>query len=256
MQYTSSSEVGIVLKTPEEIEVMDQANRIILKILEEFKKIIKPGITTLELDRYAERRIKEMGAEPAFKGYRGYPFTICASVNEEVVHGLPKDRPLKEGDIVSIDMGAFYRGFYSDAAYTYPVGKVSRRARKLMRVTFEALHKGISKARPGNRLTDISHAIQRHVEKHGFSVVRYFVGHGIGRKLHEEPQVPNFGIPGKGPVLRPGMVLAIEPMVNEGTYEVEILEDGWTAVTKDRKLSAHYEYSVAITEKGPRILGL
>ncbi len=246
----------IPIKTPEEIEIMDEANKIIIKILNELKNIIKPGVTTIELDRYVEDRIREMGAEPAFKGYRGYPYTICASVNEAIVHGLPNNKPLKEGDIVSIDVGAKYKGYYSDAAYTYPVGKVSKRARRLMRVTFEALFKGISKARPGNRLSDISHAIQRHVEKNGYSVVRYFVGHGIGKKLHEDPQIPNYGPPGRGPVLEPGMVFAIEPMVNEGTHEVEILEDGWTAVTKDRKLSAHYEYSVAITEKGPRILGV
>ncbi len=244
------------MKTPEEIEIMDEANRIIISILREMKKIIVPGITTLELDEYAERRIREMGAEPAFKGYKGYPFTICASVNEAVVHGLPSDRPLKEGDIVGIDLGAYYKGFYSDAAYTFPVGKVGRRARRLMKVTYDALRRAISKARPGARLSDISHTIQRHVEKHGYSVVRHFVGHGIGRKLHEEPQIPNYGPPGRGPVLRPGMVLAIEPMVNEGTWDVEVLSDGWTAVTRDRKLSAHFEYSVAITEKGPRILGV
>lgn len=247
---------NIPIKTPEEIEIMDEANRIIIKILNELKSIIKPGVTTMELDKYVESRIREMGAEPAFKGYRGYPYTICASVNEAIVHGLPNNKPLKKGDIVSIDVGAKYKGYYSDAAYTYPVGKVSKRARRLMRVTFEALFKGISKARPGNRLSDISHAIQRHVEKNGYSVVRYFVGHGIGKELHEDPQIPNYGPPGRGPILEPGMVFAIEPMVNEGTHEVEILEDGWTAVTKDRKLSAHYEYSVAITEKGPRILGI
>ncbi len=247
---------GIPIKSSDEIEIMDEANRIILKILEEMKRIIKPGVTTLELDRYAERRIREMGGRPAFKGYRGYPFTICASVNEAVVHGIPKDIPLKEGDIVGIDLGAYYKGFYSDAAYTFPVGRVSKRARRLLKVTREALKRAISRARPGRRLSDISHAIQEHAERHGFSVVRHFVGHGIGRRLHEEPQIPNYGPPGRGPVLKPGMVLAIEPMINEGTWEVEILEDGWTAVTRDRKLSAHFEYSVAITENGPRILGL
>jgi methionyl aminopeptidase len=211
-------------------------------------------VKTLELDRFAEVFLRERGARPAFKGYRGYGFTLCTSVNEEIVHGLPGERRLQEGDILSLDLGAIVDGYYGDAAITVGVGEISPDARRLLQVTQEALHRGIAQAVPGRRLTDISHAIQSHVESHGFSVVRVFVGHGIGRALHEEPQVPNFGPPDRGPVLRPGMVLAIEPMVNAGTPEVTILEDQWTAVSQDRSLSAHFEHTVAITENGPEVL--
>jgi methionyl aminopeptidase len=245
----------IFLKSPWEIEKMRRSNAIVAEILARLREAIKPGITTLELNRLAEDLCRRKGAKPAFKGYRGYPFSLCVSVNEEVVHGFPsKKRVLKEGDIVSLDFGVLYDGYYGDAAITVPVGEISERAKRLLRVTEEALYKGIEQAVIGKRLGDISSAIQRYVEAHGYSVVRQFVGHGIGRALHEDPQVPNFGKPGRGIKLKEGMVLAIEPMVNEGTYEVEILADGWTAVTKDRKLSAHFEHTVAITQNGPEIL--
>jgi methionyl aminopeptidase len=245
----------IFLKSPWEIEKMRRSNAIVAEVLARLREAIKPGITTLELDRLAEHLCRRKGAKPAFKGYRGYPFSLCVSVNEEVVHGFPsKKRVLKEGDIVSLDFGVLYDGYYGDAAITVPVGEISERAKRLLRVTEEALYKGIEQAVIGKRLGDISSAIQRYVEAHGYSVVRQFVGHGIGRALHEDPQVPNFGKPGRGVKLKEGMVLAIEPMVNEGTYEVEILADGWTAVTKDRKLSAHFEHTVAITKNGPEIL--
>ena len=245
----------IFLKSPWEIEKMRRSNAIVAEVLARLREAIKPGITTLELDRLAEHLCRRKGAKPAFKGYRGYPFSLCVSVNEEVVHGFPsKKRVLKEGDIVSLDFGVLYDGYYGDAAITVPVGEISERAKRLLRVTEEALYKGIEQAVIGKRLGDISSAIQRYVEAHGYSVVRQFVGHGIGRALHEDPQVPNFGKPGRGIKLKEGMVLAIEPMVNEGTYEVEILADGWTAVTKDRKLSAHFEHTVAITKNGPEIL--
>lgn len=216
----------------------------------------QPGVKTVDLDRFAEAYIRERGALPAFKGYRGYPFTLCTSVNEQVVHGLPSERGLQEGDILSLDLGAIVEGYYGDAAITVAVGDISPEAHRLLQTTREALHCGIAQAVPGHHLTDISHAIQRHVETQGFSVVRIFVGHGIGRALHEEPQIPNFGPPGRGPVLKSGMVLAIEPMVNAGSHEVAILEDRWTAVSQDRLLSAHFEHTVAITEKGPEILTL
>jgi methionyl aminopeptidase len=214
----------------------------------------KPGMRTLDLDRFAEAWLLGQWSKPAFKGYRGYQFTLCTSVNEEVVHGLPSERRLHEGEILSLDLGAIVEGYYGDAAITVPIGDISPEAKRLLDVTREALHCGIAEAVPGHHLTDISHAIQRHVESHGFSVVRIFVGHGIGKALHEEPQIPNFGPPGHGPLLKPGMVLAIEPMVNAGTHEVAILEDRWTAVSQDRSLSAHFEHTVAITERGPAIL--
>ena len=226
------------------------------RALKYLKAFIREGITTEELDRLAEEYIKRHGGIPAFKGYRGYPRSLCVSVNEEVVHGIPGKRKLKEGDIVSLDLGVLMDGYYGDAAITVPVGKVSELAKKLIKVTEEALYRGIEMARPGNRLSDISHAIQTHVEKAGFSVVREFVGHGIGKQLHEEPQVPNFGPPNRGPRLEPGMVLAIEPMVNTGTWEVRILPNGWTVVTADGGLSAHFEHTVAITDNGPEILSL
>jgi len=235
---------------------MRESNRIVAEVLGEISKKICPGITTLELDRKAEKIIRERGGEPAFLGYRGYPYTICASVNEEVVHGLPSKRKLKEGDIIGIDVGVRYQGYYGDAAITLPVGRISELAQRLLAVTQEALDRAVEQVQIGNRIYDISSAIQDHTERNGFSVVRDFVGHGIGTELHEAPQIPNFRLEDSSSriTVKPGMVLAIEPMVNVGLSDVEILEDGWTVVTKDRKLSAHYEYSVAATENGPYIL--
>ena len=245
----------IILKTPEEIEIMAQASKLVAETLEALKKEVRPGVTTEQLDRFAEEFILARGGRPAFKGYRNYPKTLCASVNEQVVHGIPSKRPLKEGDIVGLDLGAIVGGFYGDAAMTVAVGTVSPEAARLIKVTEEALYLGIEQAVVGNRLSDISHAIQRHVEAAGYSVVTDFVGHGIGRQLHEEPQVPNYGKPGQGPRLQYGMVLAIEPMVNMGGSAVRILEDQWTAVTKDGSLSAHFEHTIAIRPSGPaRIL--
>ena len=244
----------IILKSPEEIKRMSRACVIAAEALRALEEIVKPGISTKEIERFVEKMVQHRGAVPAFKGYRNYPSSVCTSVNDQVVHGIPSSVALNEGDIVSIDLGVYLDGFYGDAAVTLPVGKVSPLAEKLIRVTKEALALGIERARPGNRVSDISHAIQKHVEANGFSVVRSFVGHGIGRSLHEEPQVPNFGEPGHGPRLREGMTLAIEPMVNAGSYEVSVLHDGWTAVTVDGSLSAHYEHTVAITGNGPRIL--
>ncbi len=233
---------------------MARAGRIVAEILESLKGMIRMGVTTKELDDYADSRIKALGGIPAFKGYRGYPASICASINEQVVHGIPSQRRLKDGDIISIDLGVYFDGFYGDGAVTLPVGPIAKEDADLIRVTEEALYRGIDMAIEGNRLFDISGAIQRHVEDHGFSVVRLFVGHGIGRELHEEPQVPNYGTPGQGPRLKEGMTLAIEPMVNAGTPEVRILDDGWTAVTADSRKSAHFEHTVVITASGPEIL--
>jgi methionyl aminopeptidase len=244
----------VILKSPEEIRKLRGNNLMIARILEALKKIIHPGVTTLELDRYCEELTLQKGAKPAFKGYRGYPFSLCTSVNEEVVHGMPSERRLEEGDIVSLDFGIYHQGLYGDAAVTVPVGEVSDEAVRLMRVTEGALYRAIEKARSGNRLGDISAAVQNHVEAAGYSVVRDLVGHGIGRSLHEDPQVPNYGREGRGIELRPGIVLAIEPMVNAGTHAVKVLQDGWTVVTADGKLSAHFEHSVAITENEPFIL--
>ncbi|MBI4698662.1 MAG: type I methionyl aminopeptidase [Nitrospirae bacterium] len=245
----------IILKSQDEIKRIADSCHIVAEAIEELKKNITQGITTGELDGLAESFIRARRAVPAFKGYRGYPASLCASVNEEVVHGIPsRSRRLKDGDIISLDLGVYYNGFYGDAAVTLPVGKVGAAALKLLEVTEGALQHGIEHAVAGNRLSDISHAIQDYVEAREFSVVRSFVGHGIGRELHEEPQVPNFGRPGEGPVMMAGMVLAIEPMVNAGTWEVDILSDGWTAVTKDRRLSAHFEHTVAVTADGPKAL--
>jgi len=244
----------IVLKTPGEIELLRVVNRVVAEVLKEIESRIIPGITTLELDEMAEEFLYKKDCTPAFKGYKGYPKSICASVNEEVVHGIPSKKRLKEGDIISVDMGAKYKGFYGDMAITCAVGKISEQAGKLIEVSKRALENGITEARNGNRLGDISSAIQRTVEKEGFSVVRFFVGHGIGRELHEMPQIPNFGVPGKGVRLKSGMVFAIEPMVNAGGSDVEILEDGWTAVTKDGSLSAHFEHTIVIKDNGPEIL--
>lgn len=244
----------IILKSDREIEKISVACRVVVGALKELKKEIKAGITTEELDRIAEEYILSKGAKPAFKGYRGYPATLCTSINEEVVHGIPSKRRLAEGDIISLDLGAIHDGYYGDAALTIGVGKISREAERLVKVTEESLYRGIEEAQPGKRLGDISWAIQSHVESAGFSVVFDFVGHGIGKNLHEEPQVPNFGVSGQGPRLKEGMVLAIEPMVNMGGAATKILDDNWTAVTKDGSLSAHSEHTVAITGKGPMIL--
>ncbi len=244
----------IVLKSRDEIEKMRAANQIIREVVERLAGEIKPGVKTVDLDRIAEEMILSKGARPAFKGYRGYKHTLCTSINEEVVHGIPGDRTLNEGDIIGIDCGVFLNGFYGDMAKTFAVGKVSKEAEKLLKVTEEALRIGIDKARADNRLFDISAAIQGYVEKHGFSVVREFVGHGIGTSLHEEPQVPNFGEADTGTRLKVGMVMALEPMVNIGGWKTKTLSDGWTVVTEDKSLSAHFEHSIAITEEGPDIL--
>jgi len=233
---------------------MRSAGRVVALILEEIRAEIKPGVATRELDQLARRLCAKKKVQPAFQGYNGYPFSLCVSVNEEVVHGFPSERKVLEGDIVSLDFGVNYNGYYSDAALTVAVGAVSLLAQRLIQVTREALFLGLEKVRAGNRLGDISFAVQAHVENRGFSVVRQFVGHGIGKALHEDPQIPNFGESGRGVLLKPGMVLAIEPMVNAGGHEVEILSDGWTAVTKDRSLSAHFEHTVAVTENGCCIL--
>lgn len=246
----------MVLKTPGEIELMDQANRIVLKVLDEVGAIIAPGVTPRELDRLAEKVIRGAGAVPAFLNYRGYPATLCISVDDVIVHGIPNDVPLREGQIVGIDCGVVYKGYFGDAARTFAVGQVNDEARRLLRVTEEALRLAVEQVRPGGRLSDIGHAVQLHAEKHGFSVVREFSGHGIGTSLHEDPQVPNYGKPGKGPKLRPGLVLAIEPMVNAGKAGVRMDADGWTARTEDGSLSAHFEFSVAVTPSGARVLGL
>jgi methionyl aminopeptidase len=244
----------IICKAPAEIEKLRRSARLVRELLEELRGRIRPGGTTRELEQYVESRLAELKVRPAFKGYRAYPCCLCASVNEEIVHGIPSDRRLKEGDIVSLDLGAIVDGYYGDAAVTIPVGSISEAAAKLLRVTAEALELGVEKARLGNRLGDISAAIQDHVEGNGFSVVREFVGHGIGRELHEEPQIPNFGQAGYGPVLKEGMVLAIEPMVNAGGREMRIREDHWTAVTADGEYSAHFEHMVAVTRNGPDVL--
>jgi methionyl aminopeptidase len=252
-----------VLKSPAEIALMDRANRIVREVLEELRERIRPGITTADIDAYAEKRIREEGAAPAFKGYphrndgHDFPGTACTSVNDEVVHGIPSsDVVLQEGDIVSVDLGCVYKGYFGDSAETYPVGRVNDEAKHLLDVTRRALELAVAEARLGNRVSDIGYAVQSHVEANGFSVVREFVGHGIGSKLHEEPQIPNFGQPGRGMRLAPGMVLAIEPMVNVGGPEVMLsAADGWTARTRDGSLSAHFEVSVAVTAEGPLRLG-
>ncbi|MBI3003305.1 MAG: type I methionyl aminopeptidase [candidate division NC10 bacterium] len=244
----------IEYKAPWEIELLRKANRLVAEALQAVAARVAPGVRTADLDTFAEEYLRKRGATPAFKGYRDYPFSLCVSVNEEVVHGLPSERRLRDGDIVSLDLGTIVDGYYGDSALTVPVGQVSPEAARLLRVTEEALMRGIGAARLGGHLSDISHAVQSHVEAHGFSVVRIFVGHGIGKALHEDPQIPNYGPPGRGPRLKPGMVLAIEPMVNAGGPEVEILPDNWTAVTKDRSLSAHFEHTIALTEQGVEIL--
>ena len=234
---------------------MRAAGRLVGEVLTELTARVAPGVTTAALDEIAEEMIRDAGAIPAFKGYHGYPATICASINEEVIHGIPSGRRiLNEGDVVSIDVGASLAGYYGDSAVTLPVGAVSEQAATLLRVTEESLYKAIERVRVGGRISDIGHAVQHHVEAYGFSVVREFVGHGIGQRMHEEPQVPNYGEPGRGPRLTEGMVLAIEPMVNAGKPAVKVLADGWTAVTRDSSLSAHFEHTVAVTAEGPWIL--
>ncbi|MCK5403586.1 MAG: type I methionyl aminopeptidase [Desulfobulbaceae bacterium] len=246
---------AIILKSPEEIRIMQEANQIVARILHMLEQRIEPGVTTKQLDRWAEEFAKKRGGKPAFKGYRGFPGSLCVSINEQVVHGIPSKKVvLKEGDIISIDFGVKYKGYFGDAAVTVAVGNVDPVVVNLMKVTKEALYQGIAQAVDQNRINDISAAIQDHVEKHGFSVVRQFVGHGIGSQLHEAPEIPNYSRKERTPRLMPGMVLAIEPMVNVGLSDVRVLKDGWTVVTDDMKPSAHYEHSVAITENGPLIL--
>ncbi len=247
--------MGINLKSKREIEIMRDANRIVAEILLDLKERVKEGVTTAELDRRAEELAGKYGAEPAFKGYMGYPASLCVSINEEIVHGIPsEERVIKNGDIVSLDFGVIYKGYYGDAALTVGVGNISETAKKLMEVTEKALYIGIEEAVPGNHIGDIGFAIQNFVEKNGFNVVREFTGHGIGKKLHEEPYVPNYGTRGSGPLIREGLTIAIEPMVTEGTWKVKILKDGWTAVTADGKLAAHFEHTIAVTSSGPEIL--
>lgn len=245
----------IIIKSQEEIELMRKAGSVTAQILDQLDRIIEPGITTMEIDEFVEETIRKQGMVPAFKGYNGFPASACVSVNQEVVHGIPsKNRKLREGDIVSVDTGTIYKRYYSDAARTYPVGAIDEMALKLIQTTKESFYAGLTFCRAGYRLSDVSNAIQKRVEEDGFSVVRDFVGHGIGRAMHEEPQIPNYGVPGRGPRLMPGMVLAIEPMVNEGTHRVQVLSDNWTVVTMDGLRSAHYENTVVITDGDPLLL--
>jgi len=244
----------IILKSPREIELMKEAGLIVWEVHQELAKAVAPGVTTGELDDLAEEMIRKAGGIPSFKGYHGYPGSICASINEEVVHGIPGKRRLKEGDVIAIDLGVTYKGYVGDSAYTHGVGKVSPEVQRLLDVTRVSLEKAIEQCYPGKRLGDVGHAVQSYVEAQGFGVVRDFVGHGIGASMHEDPQVPNFGAPGTGKELKPGMVIAIEPMVNMGTWEVKVLADKWTVVTLDKGYSAHFEHTVAITDTGPVIL--
>jgi methionyl aminopeptidase len=245
----------IICKSPAEIEKLRRSGRMVRRLLGEIRDLVRPGMTTLDLERYLARRFKELGARSAFKGYRGYPCCLCASVNEEVIHGIPSERrTLKEGDILSLDTGVVLDGYYGDSAITVPVGTIDESAQRLMKVTEEALELAVDKVRLGNRLGDISATVQEHAEKNGYSVVREFVGHGIGKAMHEEPQIPNFGQAGHGPMLKVGMVFAIEPMVNAGGPAVRVLDDNWTAVTADGRLSAHFEHMVAVTRNGPDVL--
>ncbi|BDG34222.1 type I methionyl aminopeptidase [Parageobacillus sp. VR-IP] len=244
----------IICKTPREIEIMREAGKIVALTRKELEKHIRPGITTKELDAIAEDVIRQYGAIPSFKGYNGFPGSICTSVNEELVHGIPGNRVLKEGDIISIDVGAQYNGYHADSAWTYPVGEIAEETKKLLEVTEKSLYIGLEEAKPGARLSNISHAIQTYVESHHFSIVREYVGHGIGQDLHEDPQIPHYGPPNKGPRLKPGMTLCIEPMVNAGSRYVKTLADNWTVVTVDGKMCAHFEHTIAITENGYEIL--
>jgi len=243
-----------VQRSWDELQKMHRASRIVVETLDVLEAAAQPGVKTIELDRIARQRIEAAGAKPAFLGYRGYPATLCVAINEQVVHGIPDERRLREGDIVGLDLGSIVDGFFGDAARTVAVGEVSPEAQRLMRVTREALLQAVAQCHPGKRVGDIGHAVQSHAEAHGYSVVREFVGHGIGTHLHEDPQVPNYGPPGRRERLRPGMCVAIEPMVNVGKADVRVLDDGWTAVTVDGSLSAHFEYSVAVTDAGPWIL--
>ena len=244
----------IICKTPREIEIMREAGRIVALTHQELKKHITPGITTKELDQIAEKTIQKYGATPSFKGYNGFPGSICASVNEELVHGIPGKRKLKEGDIISIDIGAKYNGYHGDSAWTYPVGNISESVQKLLDVTEKSLYLGLEQVKPGERLSNISHAVQTHAEENGFSIVREYVGHGIGQDLHEDPQIPHYGPPNRGPRLKPGMVICVEPMVNQGRRYVKTLSDDWTVVTVDGKWCAHFEHTIALTEAGYEIL--
>jgi methionyl aminopeptidase len=244
----------IVCKSAEELGIMREAGRITANALDAVAERIRPGVTTSELDRVAAEAIRAAGAKPAFLGYMGYPATLCVSLNEAVVHGIPSERELLAGDIVSVDIGVVWRGFFGDMAATFPVGDVDAGSRTLVDTTRAALESGIDECRPGNHLSDVSHAVQTVAQGAGLSVVRDYVGHGIGRAMHEDPQIPNYGPPGKGPVLSVGMTLALEPMINAGTWEVEVQDDGWTVLTKDRRRSAHFEHTVAVTEDGPEIL--
>ena len=244
----------IYLKTKEEIELLRENNLLVSATLAEVARAIAPGVTTLELDAVAEKFIRSHGAVPGFLGYGGFPNTLCISVNEQVVHGIPSDYALKTGDVVSVDCGTFMKGFYGDSAYTFAVGEIDPKVAELLRVTKEALYKGVAQAKAGNRVGDISAAVQEHAESHGFSVVRELVGHGLGRKMHEEPEVANYGARGRGPLLKEGMVICIEPMINMGTKQVVFERDGWTVRTRDRKPSAHFEFAVAITKEGPDVL--
>jgi methionyl aminopeptidase len=247
-------EMGIILKSPREITQMRGAGRVVAAVLEEVGKKVRPGITTAELDDIAVSEVKKRGAEASFKGYRGFPASICTSVNEEVVHGIPGSRVLQEGEIIALDFGALMNGFHGDAAVTVGVGKISTEAQKIIDATQGALQAGIAAARVGARLGDVSAAIQSYAEARGFSVVREYVGHGIGRELHEDPQVPNFGVTGEGPVLQKGMTMALEPMLNAGGWRTSVAEDKWTVVTADGRLSAHFEHTIVIDENGPGIL--
>lgn len=244
----------IICKTPRELDIMREAGKIVALTHQELKKHIVPGVTTKQLDDIAEKFIRKHNAIPSFKGYNGFRGSICASVNEELVHGIPGDRVLKDGDIISIDIGAKYNGYHGDSAWTYAVGNISDETKRLLEVTEQSLYEGIKEVKPGARLSDVSHAIQTYAEGHDFSIVREYVGHGIGQDLHEDPQIPHYGPPNKGPRLKPGMVLAIEPMVNAGTRYVKTLADDWTVVTVDGKMCAHFEHTVAITETGYEIL--
>ena len=244
----------IRIKTPEELEILRKGGKILASIIKELTRSLTVGMTTQEIDRKAEALIAQHRVLPAFKGYRGFPACACTSINQEVVHGIPSNRQLKDGDIVSIDVGIIYKNYYSDTAVTIGIGKLDSKVQKLLDVTQQALYKGIAQAKVDAHLTDISFAVQSYVEAQNLSVVRNFVGHGIGRELHEEPEIPNFGLPHQGPILKEGMVLAIEPMVNLGTYHTKILSDGWTVVTEDSKPSAHFEHTIAVTAKGPEIL--
>ena len=244
----------IICKTPREIEIMREAGRIVALTHQELKQHITPGITTKELDQIAEKTIRNYGATPSFKGYNGFPGSICASVNEELVHGIPGKRKLEEGDIISIDIGAKYNGYHGDSAWTYPVGNISESVQKLLDVTEKSLYLGLEQVKPGERLSNISHAVQTHAEENGFSIVREYVGHGIGQDLHEDPQIPHYGPPNRGPRLKPGMVICVEPMVNQGRRYVKTLSDDWTVVTVDGKWCAHFEHTIALTEAGYEIL--